>query len=156
MDSLVLLRTALYKKCHKQVIHAVNLNEQKNKKSNLCSFRARTRLIFSKIVVNRHVKMELHFYFCDAVRKRLYCFPFFLLLTHTFQSFQMYLTHFLSLIILYEYLRGLNEYANFFTKFENLTAIIITGKPTNCTGNSKTGSWARTDFSVRSIDIKNT
>lgn len=39
-------------------------------------------------------------------------------------------------------LLGLREYANFFTKFDNRTATIITGKPINSTGNSNDGSCA--------------
>lgn len=34
------------------------------------------------------------------------------------------------------YLPGLNAYESFLMKFVTLTAIIIKGKPTNCTGNS--------------------
>lgn len=53
-----------------------------------------------------------------------------------------------------EHLLGLTEYANFFTKFENRTAKMMTGKPTNCTGSSKSGalSCARTTaLSLKSI-----
>lgn len=53
----------------------------------------------------------------------------------------------------FENLLGLTEYASFLTKFENRTAKIMTGNPTNCTGNSKIGgeSWACTALSLKSI-----
>lgn len=51
------------------------------------------------------------------------------------------------------YSLGFTEYANFFTKFENRTAKMMTGNPTNCTGNSKIGavSCATTALSVWSM-----
>lgn len=54
-----------------------------------------------------------------------------------------------------ENLLGLTEYASFFTKFENRTANMMTGNPTNWTGNSNKGGWscARTAFSLKSIMV---
>lgn len=48
---------------------------------------------------------------------------------------------------------GFTEYANFLTKFEKRTAKMMTGNPTNCTGNSKIGSCATTAPPVWSMDI---
>lgn len=38
------------------------------------------------------------------------------------------------------------EYANFLTKFANRTDRIMTGNPTNCTGNSNEGAICATAF----------
>lgn len=55
-------------------------------------------------------------------------------------------------LMAFEHLLGLTEYASFLTKFENRTAKIMTGNPTNCTGNSNSGgcSSARTALSPTS------